>query len=267
MELDLLSLKRALVLCAAIAGAACAGGGAAVATGPTATPSAAPPSAATPSAVPSVMPVATAPTEVDAGAELTKDAAPPETPPTPSPLPEPPPLPEGTVVLHIGDSMAGALGVALNAELKQHNVRGMLRFKVASYIPGWAGGLELPLHLSQLKPDLVLITLGTNEVKMPDPTQRAPLVRKIVKMIGDRPCVWIAPPVWTVEKGLYQVIRDNLAPCRYMDTELVYPEMPRLNDKIHPTIGARKEWAKRVVAWLLQERRPTEGKPWALAPE
>ena len=26
---------------------------------------------------------------------------------------------------------------------------------------------------------LVLITLGTNEVKMPDPTQRAPLVKKI----------------------------------------------------------------------------------------
>lgn len=190
-----------------------------------------------------------------------------EPPPAPPAQSEPAPLPEGTVVLHIDDSMAGALGVALNAELKQHKVKGHLRFKTASYIPGWAGGLELPLHLSQLKPDLVLITLGTNEVKMPDPTQRAPMLKKIVKAIGDRPCVWIAPPVWTQEKGLYQVIRDNIAPCRYMDTEVVYPDMPRLGDKIHPTIGARQEWAKRVVAWLAKERRPTPDKPWALRPE
>lgn len=193
--------------------------------------------------------------------------------PVPSAAPpvEPPkvsePLPENTVVLHIGDSMAGALGVALNDELKLHKVKGMLRFKTASYIPGWAGGLDLPLYISQYKPDLVLITLGTNEVKMPDPTQRAPLVRKIVKLVGDRPCVWIAPPVWTSEKGLYQVIKENVAPCRYMDTEQVYGDMPRLNDKIHPTIGARKEWAKRVVDWLAKERRPTAERPWALAPE
>jgi len=228
--------------------------------------------APTPAPPPASAALAPLPSSVPAPPLSASSPAPPPPPtasatPAPAPAPDPLPIPEGTVVLHIGDSMAGALGVALNDELKQHKVKGMLRFKTASYIPGWAGGLELPLHLSQLKPDLVLITLGTNEVKMPEPAQRAPLVKKIVKLIGDRPCVWIAPPVWTAEKGLYQVIRENVAPCRYMDTEVVYPDMPRLGDKIHPTIGARKEWAKRVVAWLAKERRPAPQKPWALAPE
>lgn len=193
-------------------------------------------------------------------------AQPPAAEPPPAPS-EPPPIPEGTTVLHIGDSMAGALGVALNDELKQRKVKGMLRFKAATYIPGWAWGKELPLYLAQVKPDLVLITLGTNEVKMPDPTMRAPTIRKLVGLLGGRPCVWIAPPVWAPEKGLYQVIRDNIAPCRYMDTERVYPDMPRLGDKIHPSINARKEWAKRVVNWLARERQPTTEAPWALRPE
>ncbi|MCC6903331.1 MAG: SGNH/GDSL hydrolase family protein [Polyangiaceae bacterium] len=253
MELDLLPMMLGLWL------VACASPPptptARPAPAPASAPASAPPSTGTPT-------VASAEPAPAASAEPAPASAP--TPAAPS---APDPLPEGTVVLHIGDSMAGALGVALNDELKQHKVKGILRFKTASYIPGWAGGQELPLHLSQMKPDLVLITLGTNEVKMPDPTQRAPLVKKIVKLIGDRPCVWLAPPIWTDERGLYQVIRDNVAPCRYMDTEVVYPGMPRLGDKIHPTINARKEWAKRVVAWLAKERRPATGKPWALRAE
>jgi hypothetical protein len=47
-----------------------------------------------------------------------------------------------------------------------------------------------------------------------------------------------------------------------MDTQAIYPDMPRLNDKIHPTIPARKEWAKRVVDWLSRERHPTSSEPW-----
>ena len=51
----------------------------------------------------------------------------------------PPPLPKDTVVLHIGDSMADALGGAFNAELAKHGVKGYLEAKEATYIPQWAG--------------------------------------------------------------------------------------------------------------------------------
>lgn len=181
---------------------------------------------------------------------------------------EPRPLPSGTTVLHIGDSFAGALGIALNAELKAAGVHSILHFKVASFIPDWAFGKDVPFYVSSFHPDLVLITLGANEVAMFDPTQRAGTIRRLVKRLEGRPCVWIAPPLWAAgDRGLLPVIRANCAPCRYMDSNAVYPEMPRLPDKIHPSIPARTEWAKRVVAWLARERRPTPGRPWELAEE
>jgi hypothetical protein len=103
---------------------------------------------------------------------------------------------------------------------------------------------------------------------MVNPERRAELVRRLVGKLEGRPCVWIAPPLWAAgDTGLLPVIQANCAPCRYMDSNAIYPDMPRLGDKIHPTIGARGEWAKRVVAWLQRERRPTPEKPWALAAE
>lgn len=176
-------------------------------------------------------------------------------------------LPTDTTVLHIGDSMAGALGVALNEEFKRHGIKGVLRFKTASFIPTWAWSKELPLYLAHHKPDLVLITLGTNETQMHDPTLRAGAIQKLVKQLDGRPCVWILPPEWGPgDRGLMPVIRANTAPCRILETAELYPDMPRLGDKIHPTMGARKVWAERVVEWLRRERRPTADRPWQLAP-
>lgn len=180
---------------------------------------------------------------------------------------EPLPLPEGTTVLHIGDSMAGALGIALNEELKSRKVKGVLRYKEATFIPTWAWGKELPLYMLEYNPDLVIITLGTNEVKMIDPSVRAPTIKRIIERLKGKPCVWVAPPLWAGETEMYRVLRENVAPCRYMDTEKVYPKMPRVDDHIHPSMGARKIWAKLVVEWLARERRPTPESPWALATE
>jgi lysophospholipase L1-like esterase len=264
MEFLLLPLKRLAALAVgAVATIACGSTTAApseppheLAPAPTASAAASPPQ-------PAASATATS-SGTDAGEP---DAAPNAADAAPLPGSEPLPLPAGTTVLHIGDSMAGALGIELNHELGKHDVKGILRFRTASYIPGWAWGKELPLYLAQVQPDLVIITLGTNEVKIPDATQRIGLIKKLIARLDGRPCVWIAPPVWAPEKALYQVIRDNIAPCRYMDTEVVYPDMPRLKDKIHPTIPARKIWAERVVQWLKKERRPTADRPWALAPE
>jgi len=170
-------------------------------------------------------------------------------------------------VLHIGDSMAGALGIALNEELKKAGVQGVLRFKTASFIPTWAWSQDLPILLARHNPDLVLITLGANEVAIKDPEIRAKTVQKLVKRFEGRPCVWIAPPLWAGDTGLLPVIKRNAAPCRYMDTNALIQGMPRVSDKIHPTPAARKDWAKVVVEWLARERKPDGDKPFALRPE
>jgi len=265
MELVLLPLRR-WALAFGVLLAACAGASAPVAQPPPASSTlASPEPTAPPPADEPVDAAVEAAPELDAAAEAAVDGA---TSDASAPVAAAPlPLPEGTTVLHIGDSMAGALGVELNHALAKQNVKGVLRYQTASYIPSWAWSKQLPVYLAQYNPDLVLITLGTNEVKILDPSQRIPVIKKLVARLGGRPCVWIAPPVWAPEKGLYQVIRDNIAPCRYMDTAVVYPDMPRLDDKIHPTIPARRIWAKRVVDWLQRERRPTADRPWAMAAE
>jgi hypothetical protein len=185
-----------------------------------------------------------------------------------APQSEPPlePLPEKTVVLHIGDSMAGALGIELNRQLEQRGIKGVLRYKTASFIPNWAWGDELGLYLAQYRPDLVLISLGTNELEILEPERRDPTVRKLVGRLGGVPCVWLLPPLSEGQKsGLVDVIRQSASPCVCVDNQEVFPGMPRVGDKIHPTMAARKEWASRVIDWLAAHRRPSAGRPWAMA--
>lgn len=252
MELDLLPLTRALALAGLFLGA-CGG--------------AAPP----PAAPPPAEPVARS-DEASATPSATADAPPAEAAPSVAPPPdssttppvEPAPLPEGTRVLHIGDSMAGALGLELNRQLKEQGVKSTLRFETSSYIPTWAWGDTLPQALAQVKPDLVIVTLGMNELKIADPGQRAKTVRRLVERLGDRPCVWISPPpLASGTNELPTVIRDNCPPCAFMNTDEVYPDMPRLGDKVHPTMPARAEWARRVIRWLAERRDQDGDRPWA----
>jgi len=177
-----------------------------------------------------------------------------------------PALPEGTTVLHVGDSFAGALGIPLNKRLKEAGVRGVLKYRTASYIVDWAHQPALDTYLSQYHPDLVLITLGANELEIEEPERRIPAIRKIVDKVGDRPCVWVGVPLWSEEhNGLMDIVRDNAAPCRFMDSAALFPDMPRAHDRIHPTMQAREDWAVRVLAWLARQRRPTESQVWQLA--
>ena len=192
--------------------------------------------------------------------EKTAEAA----PATPAPpLPE---LPRGTTVLHIGDSFAGALGIDLNVELKAAGVRGILRYETATYIPTWAFGKQIDQYLSQFNPDLVLVTLGANELQIPDPAARVPTIHRLVARLGGRPCVWVAPPLWNgARPALLDTIREACAPCVYLDSNALVPDLPRAKDHIHPSMDARKTWAKAVLGWLAAHRAKTGPRPWDLS--
>ena len=169
--------------------------------------------------------------------------------------------------MHIGDSMAGALGIALNRQLEKDGLVGKLRYETASFIPTWAWSKKLPVYLAQHDPDLVIISLGTNELQIDEPERRAKTIQRLVSRLEGRPCVWIAPPHLDAgDNGLRDIIRANCAPCGYMNTDAVYEDMPRVSDKIHPTMAAREEWARRVISWLAEHRKPTNDRPWALDP-
>jgi lysophospholipase L1-like esterase len=169
-------------------------------------------------------------------------------------------------VLHIGDSFAGALGLPLGRLLEERGVRSVLEFETASYIPTWAHQKDVRSLVRKYAPDLVLISLGANELEIMDPEQRAPTIQKLVAELEGRPCVWIAPPLWEPRTGLLEVIRERAAPCRYLDTSAFVLDMERARDGVHPTMQAREDWARIVLDWLARERAAVPGRPWQLRP-
>jgi hypothetical protein len=182
----------------------------------------------------------------------------------------PPPLPEGTVVLHVGSSTAGALGLELKKELEARGVKCILRAKESTYIPEWAGEkMGLRQLIAQYKPDLVIVSLGGNEVEINDPTRRIKAIQRLVAMLGDRPCVWVGTPRWKRlhHTGLMEVIRDHSAPCRYVDSDELAPNLETLKDGVHPTMRERSRWAKRMIQWLELNRDPNADRPWAFKTE
>lgn len=174
------------------------------------------------------------------------------------------------MVAHFGDSMADALGKDLRNELQQRGIKAPLKYKEATYIPEWAGFKHNTSgFLAQHNPDLVIITLGGNESAMPDPNVRAEPVRRLVKKVGDRPCLWVAFPLWpeAPNTGILKVIEENCAPCRFVDTNaLIDPKMEVLGDGVHPTLKERRRWAKFMIRWLRHNRDPNGPKPWSFKP-
>lgn len=175
-------------------------------------------------------------------------------------------LPARTTVLHVGDSFAESLGAPLGRRLQAAGVRNVLESKTPSYIPTWAGNGNIQRLLDKYKPDLVLITLGGNEFEIPTPADRAAPVKRLVQALKGRPCVWITPPRWKQDSGVLAVIRDNSAPCRYLDSDTIVHGLPLARDKVHPNEAGREQWAAAVLSWLQAERAPSEGQPWALKP-
>jgi hypothetical protein len=225
---------------------------------------------APPAAAPSPAPPAAPPPATTVAPAASAEVAPPAEPVAaaePAPAPSAAPavaLPQGSRVLQVGDSFAAALGVELGKLLKQNGVRTSLETKTPSYIGDWAFGPVLRKAIADYNPDLVLITLGANEVEIPVPEQRVGPVQKLVKSLGDRPCVWILPPLWKQDTGVMQVIKDNAKPCQVLDSSALVPNLPRGRDHIHPSTEGRAQWATAVFDWLKQTREPAGPRPWSL---
>jgi lysophospholipase L1-like esterase len=205
-------------------------------------------------------------TSSDAPPPPTQEEEPASAPAVPA-APSTPELPKGTLVLHIGDSFAGALGVPLGKKLKAAGLRSVLEFQTSSYIPTWASGKELPAYVARYSPDLVIITLGANEFELANPEQRVGSVKRLVQKLDGRPCVWVSPPRWKADTGVLGVIRDNAKPCRFLDSDTIVQNLERKSDHIHPNDTGREAWAEAVLAWLGRERDGTADRPWNLRAE
>jgi len=153
-----------------------------------------------------------------------------------------PPPKHYKVVVHTGDSMVGGgLCKALAPKFQAEGTKFVRDAWEAASLPMYAGSDRLPELIKKYDPDLVLITLGANDIFTKHPEFYAKFVDQIVKKVGQRDCYWIGPPPWKGDNGLIQAMREHSAPCKFFDsTPLV---LERRDDGIHPTEKGGQVWA------------------------
>ena len=157
-------------------------------------------------------------------------------------IPEPPLT--GKTVLHVGDSMVGGnwgLTKALEQRFSSEGAKFIRDYKVSESIVSYDKSSKLKDLLTKHHPDVVILTLGTNDVFVPYPASMAGNVRNIVGRLGVRECYWMGPPTWKPDTGIVQVLRDNVAPCKFYDSSNL--KLQRAGDGIHPTDRGGADWA------------------------
>ncbi len=181
----------------------------------------------------------------------------------PAPLPS-----DAPVVLHIGDSFVHAgFTQALKPMFREAGARYVVRARQSLYTPTIIHALDVHQLMRSHKPSLVIVNIGANEMRMPQPEDHAPAVRALSSLIGRTTCVWVTPPPPDTQgqTGIVEVMKRDSSPCRVFDSTPLAPSIPRGTDKIHPNREGGALWAKSFWDWLQQERDQDKG-PWALKP-
>lgn len=167
----------------------------------------------------------------------------------PPPAPDAPPAPKRYLL--VGDSMAFALGTALEPMVEGEGHKFSTITRVSDSIQNYAADNQMKTDLQGRKADVVIILLGTNEVLNPKPEKLIKPIQKIVQQVGGRECYWVGPPLWKqdpVMLNMVQVLGQNTGPCRFFDSTPVV--MERQKDRIHPTHEGSKVWAQVFYDWL-----------------
>lgn len=179
-----------------------------------------------------------------------------ETPPT-SPIPGAgpsatrPSWPAGVkYVLHVGDSTLGfeqGLALEMGARFKAAGVRYEAITELDAGLHTFATSKKLAELLRWKKPDVVLLTLGMNNLTVALPEQYEADVKSIVAQVGDRTCWWIGPlSIARPERGLIAMLGRTTAPCGWTNSYDL--EIERQPDHLHPTQPGASRWADAI--WI-----------------
>ena len=171
---------------------------------------------------------------------------------------------EKPVVLHVGDSFVGSgFAQSLKPRFEALGAKYVSIAQTSGYTTTLPRQIGLEEKMKNLKPALVILTIGANEMAMPVPEDHAHAARNLTRIISQASsCIWALPPRWTdKETGFRKIMEREAPPCRVHDPEAIAAQIPRLADKIHPTPRGGQMWADHFWSWL-NEGKPEGWKPW-----
>ena len=157
-----------------------------------------------------------------------------------------PPWPAAAkLVLHVGDSTLGfeqGLALEMATRFKAVGIRYEAITEASAGLRSFATSGKLAELVRAKKPDVVLLTLGMNNLTVAQPDEYEPDVKYLVAQIGDRPCWWIGPlSIDRPETGLIAILGRATAPCGFSNSYQL--EIERQPDHIHPTQRGASRWA------------------------
>jgi hypothetical protein len=172
----------------------------------------------------------------------------------PPPVDEVYPLPidwRGLAVLHIGDShVSRGLTEGLSDHLRLAGARYESVTWVGSRSRSWVASGKLKKLLRERSPGAVIVTLGTNAIRHPQPRRLAYWDHALVDLIGRRRCFWLGPPSLIADRhGLNPALMESTTPCRYFETRLLDFPVPE-NGKFHLTRAQGLIWAAAAWVWM-----------------
>lgn len=164
--------------------------------------------------------------------------------------------PDTTVhsLLIFGDSMTHNLGMSIAKYGTKNNYKVTSVTWESSSIPGWSSSDKIEQYIEESKPDFIMVCLGSNETILKNFDSRIPHILKIKEKFGDIPFIWVGPPLWKEDQGLYDVIIKTLGKDIVFKTEGI--DIPRAGDHIHPTMRGGDIWADTLMRWISHSKHP-----------
>lgn len=148
----------------------------------------------------------------------------------------------------IGDSMAAGLSQPIAKEVRKAGNTFHSRYKIGSTVIDWAKMPELDQDIRNYNPDTILISLGTNDMKVINFNLEKRSLKSFLKKIqnsGAKEIIWIVPTSMPFkDNGFLKILED-------VDVKKVMcGSYERSHDKIHFTMNGYKDWANCIALHL-----------------
>jgi lysophospholipase L1-like esterase len=172
----------------------------------------------------------------------------------------------GRGALLVGDSLAVGLASPLRSrfraaggELAGHGIN-------STTIDHWAQGTTLAAALTQARPALTLVSLGTNDLAAKPADHKRPLIATLVARVraSGSGIAWVLPPSVPITDrgGIRAILAEELAQLAVPAFDSEKLTLPRAPDGIHLTPAGYDTWAGHIAQWLAAPRPVGPSPTW-----